>query len=144
MARTKSGNPAQEWLSTPANMWLVFCRRPVTNTMIPCTRMNSTNQQNEMKWIERAACRFNTLPNQPEPVGDRRALHEAGDDRNRRGDEHRDEVAELLQAVVAGPAVVDGEVQRRVLNGGGKRVREHVPGDRAPAAATGRSQNSST
>jgi hypothetical protein len=54
-AKTNSGNPAQAWLSTPANMWFVFCRRPVTNTMIPCARMNSTNQQNEMKWMERAA-----------------------------------------------------------------------------------------
>ena len=35
--------------TTPANMWLVFARRLVTNTMIPCATMNSTNQANEMK-----------------------------------------------------------------------------------------------
>ena len=33
--------------------------------MIPCARMNSTNQENEMKWIDRAACRFSTFPSQP-------------------------------------------------------------------------------
>jgi hypothetical protein len=33
--------------------------------MIPCARMNSTNQQNEMKWRERAACRFSTVPSKP-------------------------------------------------------------------------------
>jgi hypothetical protein len=27
--------------------------------------MNSTNQQNEMKWMERAACRFSTVPSKP-------------------------------------------------------------------------------
>src|SRR6185437_16506404 len=51
------------------------------------------------------------FPKDPRAVGDRRALHEAGQDRNRRGDEHRDEVAELLQAVVTGPARFDGKVE---------------------------------
>ena len=64
-ASTNSGNPAQEALSTPPNMWLVFCLRPVTNTMMPCIRMNSTNQANERKWTDRIACRLKTLPNQP-------------------------------------------------------------------------------
>ncbi len=36
---------------------ILFCRRLVTNTMIPGARMNSTNQENEMKWMDRAACR---------------------------------------------------------------------------------------
>ena len=33
--------------------------------MIPCARMNSTNQENEMKWMDRAACRFSTVPSKP-------------------------------------------------------------------------------
>jgi Oxidoreductase molybdopterin binding domain len=36
-------------------------REGVTNTMIPCARMNSTNQENEIKWMYRAACRFSTV-----------------------------------------------------------------------------------
>ena len=52
-------------LSTPANMWLVFSRRPVTSTMTPCARMNSTNQKNAMKWTDRIACRLNSFPIQP-------------------------------------------------------------------------------
>ena len=55
MATMKGGIPAQELFATPANIWFVFCRRLVTNTMIPCARMNSTNQENEMKWMDRAA-----------------------------------------------------------------------------------------
>ena len=46
-------------------MWLVFSRRLVTNTMMPCARMNSTNHEKEMKWMERATCRFSTRPVQP-------------------------------------------------------------------------------
>ena len=128
MATMKSGNPAQLLLCTPMNILLVFCRRPVTNTMIPCARMNSTNQENEMKWIERAACRFSTLADHARPIGDRRALHQPGQNGNRRGDEHGDEIGELLQAVVAGPALVDREVQRRILEGGRERGGEHAPG----------------
>lgn len=52
-------------MSTPANMWLVFCLRPVTNTITPCPRMKKTNQLNERKWTDRIACRLKTLPNQP-------------------------------------------------------------------------------
>ncbi len=45
----------------------------------------------------------------------------------RRGDEDGDEVGEDLQAVVSGPAVVDGPVQREVLDEDRRRVRQHVP-----------------
>ena len=65
IASRNSGNPAQEASSTPPNMWLVFSRRPVTNTMAPCARMKPTNQMNEMKWTDLIACRLNSLPNQP-------------------------------------------------------------------------------
>ena len=61
-------------------------------------------------------------------VGDRRALHHASGDRDRRGDKNSDEVAELLQAVIAGPTLVDREVQRRVLDCRRERGREHIPG----------------
>src|SRR6185437_4692236 len=66
MATTKNGKPTQAWLCTPANMWLVFCRRPVINTMTPCATIKNMNQQSEMKWMERAAWRFNTFPRMPD------------------------------------------------------------------------------
>ena len=42
-----------------------FVRAPVMNTSVTCTRMKSRNHHSARKWIERARCRFNTLPNQP-------------------------------------------------------------------------------
>lgn len=55
-------------------------------------------------------------PREPaEPIGDGRALHQAGDDRERCGNEHRDKVEELLQAVVTRLAVIGGEVHRQTL-----------------------------
>ena len=55
IARANSGKPVHEASSTPPNMWLVFCRSPVTNTMMPCIAMNSTNQANDRKWTDRIA-----------------------------------------------------------------------------------------
>jgi hypothetical protein len=71
------------------------------------------------------------LPNRPSRkarIRTRRALHHASGDRDRRGDKNSDEVAELLQAVIAGPTLVDREVQRRVLDRRRERGREHIPG----------------
>ncbi|WP_426000761.1 hypothetical protein [Caulobacter sp. DWR1-3-2b1] len=65
MASKNSGKPAQESFSTPANMWLVFCRRPVMNTITPCIAMKATNQANDRKWTDLMACRLSSLPSQP-------------------------------------------------------------------------------
>ena len=76
-----------------------------------------------------------------EPVRDRRALHQAGEDRRGRGDEHGDEVAELLQAVVARPAFLGGKRERQILQRGRRRVGEHLPGRRhQPQPLVGREQ----
>ena len=76
-------------------------------------------------------------------VGDRRALHHASGDRDRRGDENSDEVAELLQAVIAGPTLVDWEVQRRVLDRRRECGREHIRGLRhqPPPLISGKQQH---
>src|SRR6185437_11019950 len=52
----------------------------------------------------------------------------AGADLKRRGDEYREEIGELLQGVIVGPAVIGGEMQRPVLNHHRESVREHRPG----------------
>lgn len=51
-----------------------------------------------------------------EPRRDRRCLQQTGDERQRRGDEHRGEVGDDLQTVVVGEAFVGREVQRGVLH----------------------------
>jgi len=74
-------------------------------------------------------------------IGDGRALHQAGGDRDRRGDEQGDEIAELLEAVVAGPTMIDGKVQRRILDRRRERGREHFPGQgHEPPPLIGREQ----
>ena len=76
-----------------------------------------------------------------ERIGDCRALQQAGQDRDGRRDEDGYEVTELLQAVVAGPALVDRKVERGILEGGGERGRKHFPGQRhQPLPLVGREQ----
>ena len=62
-----------------------------------------------------------------EPVRYRRTLHQASQDGRGCGDEHGDEVAELLQAVVAGPALLGRKFEREVLKRGRCRVGQHLP-----------------
>ena len=65
MAGTKIANPLQEPSCTPANIMFRLTRAPVMNTKVTWTRMKSRNHHIARKWIDRARCRFNTLPNQP-------------------------------------------------------------------------------
>ena len=66
-------------------------------------------------------------PEKAHSVRNCRALHETRQNRNRRGDEHRDEIRELLQAIVPGPAFVNRKVQGSILESGRERGREHAP-----------------
>src|SRR6185312_3977300 len=67
-------------------------------------------------------------PSQPaELVGDRWALHQSGANLDRRRDEHRDKISELLQGVIVGPTGVHREMQRPVLNHDCERVGEDRP-----------------
>ena len=63
----------------------------------------------------------------PEARGQRGGHPEAGDQRERGGDEDGDEVGDQLQTVVGGPATFGRPVQREVLDQHRQRVREHVP-----------------
>src|ERR1700733_12820903 len=70
-------------------------------------------------------------PGPAQPIRDRGTLEETCEDRNWRGNEDGDEVSELLQAVVAGPAFIHGESKRQILQRGRGRIRKPVPGARA-------------
>ena len=63
-----------------------------------------------------------------DPGRQRRGHPQPGDQRQRGGHEHRDEVREQLQAVVGGPAALGRPVQRQVLDQHRDRAGEHVPG----------------
>ena len=65
MADDEEREPGPRVVLHTGEHMFVFSRRPVTNTMVPCARMNSTNQQNARKWMDRAACRFSTRPSKP-------------------------------------------------------------------------------
>src|SRR6516225_4547827 len=70
-------------------------------------------------------------PSEPaEAVRNRRRLHQSGYDRQRRGDENRDEISKLLYAVEANPTVVDRELQRQVLDDHRHGVRKNIPSTR--------------
>jgi hypothetical protein len=57
----------RQLLKACIDMFTMNPQRPaVAFHMIPRARMNSTNQQNEMKWMERAACRFSMVPSKPD------------------------------------------------------------------------------
>ena len=73
------------------------------------------------------------IENSREPaelVGDRRTLHQAGNNRQRGSNEHRDEIGKLLQAVVSRPAMLDGKLQRQILKRRREGAGENCPGCR--------------
>ena len=75
----------------------------------------------------------------PLEAGRQRRRHaEPGDERERRGDEDRDEVGEELQAVVRDPAVLGRPVQRQVLDQDRQRRWGTPPSWWARHDATGR------
>ncbi len=63
-----------------------------------------------------------------EPGRQRWRHAEAGDERERSGYEHGDEVSELLQTVVGDPPVLGRPVERQVLDQDRAGMREDVPG----------------
>ena len=65
MAGTKIAKPLQESSCSPANIMFRLTRAPVINTKVTWTRMKRRNHHIARKWIDRARCRFNILPNQP-------------------------------------------------------------------------------
>ena len=105
-------------------------------------RQDEADEPGERDEVDRAHRLPVEQPAEPaQRIGDRRALHQAGGDRDGRRDEDGDEVAELLEAVVAGPAVIDREVQRGILDRRRERGREDLPGQRhQPAPLVGGKQ----
>ena len=65
IAGKKIKNPLQELSFTPANIMFKLTRAPVINTRVTWITMKSRNHHIARKWIDRARCRLNTLPNQP-------------------------------------------------------------------------------
>jgi len=73
------------------------------------------------------------LTRRTEPGRQGRGHPEAGEDRQRRGDEHGEEVGEQLQPVVHDPPGFQGPVQGQVLDAHRHCVREHLPAGRDQA-----------
>ena len=92
--------------------------------------MNSRNQTSTRKCSDRAVWMLSTLADPLEPGRQRRRHAQPGDERERGGDEDRDEVGDQLQAVVGDPAVLGRPVQRQVLDQHRHGVGEHVPAGR--------------
>ena len=103
--------------------------------------MKTRNQTSTRKCSDRAVWMLSTLLTRLNRVDSAGDMPEPGDQRQRRGDEHRDEVGEQLQAVVGDPAVLGRPVQRQVLDQHRHGVGEHVPARRhQPPPLAGREQ----
>ncbi len=141
IAGANTAKPLQDVSFTPAPHHVQIDPRSVMNTSVTWARMNSRKNQSARKWIERAPLPVQHAAEPSGMVRERRALHKAGDDRRGCRDEDGGKVGELLKAVVARPAMVHGERERQVLQGGRGRVRDHRPGGRYhPLPLVGREQ----
>ena len=88
--------------------------------------------------MDRAGCL--SIENSREPaelIGDRRTLHQAGNDRQRSSNEHGEKIGKLLQAVVIRPAMLDRELQRQILKRRRERALGKPPRWSEPASAIG-------
>ena len=78
--------------------------------------MKNRNQTSTRKCSDRAVWMLSTWLIRLKRVDSAGDMPEPGDERERGGDEDRDEVGEQLQAVVGDPAVLGRPVQRQVLD----------------------------